>query len=546
MRKLLLLLVVIFVATGCATTTTNNAPSPVNKVLGPKEGVVVVSVTGNTAQVNQFDDITVVRVQKNEGSAAADAPQSLSRGAPPPNAPQTPRQEVYVLSQSTRGLARDTAVFAGVLPEGEYYFDRFSDRDTHLYLPLTETMRNLLGTFTVSANTLSDLGRIVITPANLSVWVGRSTLVQTNEPLVKRFLPDLAKSYGGKTIAGWTRPKADVDISESDAVRFPVGATALTELSNGEVAAATRVGTVLLRDKNGKWRRASSEKLESLLWLTPYEENDSRLLAVGEFNTLMRLDRKDQLHPVDSSGLPPGNLIFITGNRSAGYFIAQTRGDEVFLYRSPTLENPKWEQIRSEKLGTSFWSGPQRFWAWPTSKGFAYGVSKGDIHVYDYASKKWTDRKAPNDRSLVGVEAFPSDVWGIITSPGGGFAGIFAKTHYTRDFGATWTETNSPYSVKVSAPKITPKGTILETGGVFGKAGIQASSDNGKTWKQVIEKPVLGDVLWVMPTTGLFLITDGKNGIETIEHSTDEGVTWRFERSTFNRQLYDQQNPKKN
>ncbi len=534
MKNVVVLLLAAFASTGCVTAPhMNTSPSPVDKVLDPKDGIVVVSVTGNTSQVNQFDSIQVVPVQKETSSNSSDTAAK-------------PLKQIYTLTQSSRGLARDTAVFAGVLPEGEYHFERFSDDDTHQYVALSEEMKKSLGTFTVSAGTLSDLGRIVITPANYYlVTIGRSAKVTSNEPLVKRFLPDLYKSYSAsKTITGWTGPKDPMDISEESGLIHPVGATALTELPNGEVAAATRMGTVLLRDRNGDWRRVTSGRLESLLWIAPYEEGDSRLLAAGEFNTLFRMDRNEHLHAVDTGDLPPGNLFFITGNNVAGFFIAQTRGNDVFIYRSSALVNPKWEQIRQEKIGMSFWSGMQSFWAWPTSKGFAYATSKGGIHIYDYAAKSWTHRKAPNERSLSVVNAYPGDIWGIMTSPGGGFGGVFAKTHYTRDFGETWIETNSPYSVKVSAPKITPKGTIIETGGVFGKTGIQASHDNGKTWRQVTEKPVLADSFWVMPTAGLFLITDGRMGVETIEQSSDEGATWRVERTTFNRELYKQQKKK--
>lgn len=533
MKKVLLGVVLITSLTGCVTAPViNTAASPDEKGPGPGEGVVVLSVTGNTSQVNQFDEVRVIRFEpKSDKPAPANAP------------PQ--RAQAYVLRQSSRGLARDTAVFAGVLPAGEYYFDRFTDLDTQRFLALNEVMRNQLGHFTVSTNTLSDLGRLVLTPANFKVTVGRSTLVQTNAPLIRRFLPELAKSYDRKVIAGWTEPKKVTDLSEASAVAFPVGATALTELANGEVAAATRMGTVLLRDKNGRWRKSASGKLESLLWVTPYDDGDSRLLAVGEFNTLLRMDTADRLHAIDTADLPAGNLIFIDGNAKVGFFVAQARGDDVFIYRSPTLTNPKWEQIGNEKTGRSFWSGQQHFWAWPTSKGFAYAVTKGDIRVYDFAQGGWTNRKAPNDRSLVKVETSPGDVWGILTSPGGGFAGIFAKTHYSRDFGATWIDTNSPYSVKVSTPKITPRGTLLEVGGVFGDAGIQASTD-GKTWKKVTEKKALADSLWVLPTAGLFLVSDGSLGIETIEHSVDDGVSWKVERTTFSRALYEAEKQKKN
>jgi hypothetical protein len=98
-------------------------------------------VTGNTAQVNQFDQLTV-------------------RKLPAPGAPQTAVREQHVLRQVSQGLARDTSLFVGSLPEGEYTFDRMVDVDTNRALNMGEGGRRLLGNFRVKAGARFGLARI--------------------------------------------------------------------------------------------------------------------------------------------------------------------------------------------------------------------------------------------------------------------------------------------------------------------------------------------------------------------------------------------------
>jgi len=523
-RNIFALLCAIVALSGCATTSTKFAPSPDKQPPAANEGIVVVSITGNTAQVNQFDEIALERKQEQKTPADLKAE--------------------FILTLVSGRLSRDTAVFVGVLPEGEYFFRRFSDKDTRKFLALSQSGSDLLGSFKVRPGKVADLGRLIATPINFRVLVGRSDISRSNRELVTRFLPEFAKHYGGNVDEGWVRARDGSDVAERYAMTHPIGSTSLVEMKNGEVAAATRMGTVLLRDANGRWRRAVSGKLESLLWVTPSDGTDSAILAAGEFNTLLHLDRRGQFRSLDSGDLPPGNILFIDGNDSVGWHIAHQSGEDVFIFRASSLSAPKWERLAQEKIGSSFWSGQEKFFIWRTSRGFAYGVSKGDIHVYDYTSRAWSHRRVPKDSHLAQIVVSPGDVWGVTTSPGGGFGGIFAGMYYSRDFGQTWTEPNWPFKIKVQSPMFTAKGTMLAVGGAFGKNELQGSVDDGKTWTPITERSLLPGTVWIMPTTGLFLVSD-RLGVENIENSANDGANWKIEFSTFEKALFDQQTEKK-
>jgi len=524
MKRLAGAVLVCIVLSGCVTVT--RAPLPTTQAPSPNEGIVVVSVTTNSGQVNQFDSIHLVRVQDAGKSDTGVVAQ-------------------YILEQVSKGLARDTALFVGVLPAGEYEFQKFSDDDTRKFLALKEKSREALGAIRVRAGTLSDLGRIVVTQVNVNVMVGRSANARSNKELLGRVAPTMTKYYEGPTDAGWVRALGSNDLAEKYALHYPVGAQALVELPSGETAAATRMGTVLLRSTQGRWQRISSGKPESILWIAPYESDGSRLLAAGEFNTLLRLDRSGKLHPVETGNLPFGNMIFFDGNASAGWYAALQRGTDISLYHSPTMPPTNWKLLRSETVGKDFWNGQSQFWAWRTTGGFAYAVSDGRIEHYDYATQKWSETRAPNGHRFIRVEPSAEDTIGILTSPGGGVGGVFASTYYSRDFGKTWIETKSPFTVKASAPKRTPQGALLETGGVFSEISMQGSKDGGKTWGPVVtgKRGLLTDQLWVLPSGRMFLV-GSTFGIENIEVSADGGANWKLEYSTFERSIYEKQKAK--
>lgn len=522
MTRNILAVLAILVLAGCTTFT--HAPLPTARAPHANEGVVIVSVTSNSAAVGQFDAIQLIPVKDPKTDTGS--------------------KEFHVLNQATRGLSRDTALFIGIMPVGDYQLERFIDHDVGKFLKLGEGGVKLLGTVRVQAGKLNDMGRLVITQLNHRVLVGRSAAVISNQELLRRAKPEMAAEYDRPVTPGWIQAMPKEDIAERYAFTHPIGAASLKELPNGEMAAATRMGTVLVRGADGRWRNVSSGRLESLLWVKPYESKQTRLLAVGEFNTLLQMDAAGKLHSMSAGNLPFGNILFLDGSNSAGWFVALQRGDETTLFESASLEAPDWKPIWSEKTGFDFWHGMNVIWFWPYSGGFGYATSKGDIRVYDAAARQWSQRRAPNDYRILRVDVSPNDVIGIVTSPGGGFGGVFSKTFYSRDQGQTWVETQSPFKVKVMAPMFTKQGKLFEMGGVFGSSGIHYSPDEGKTWEPLIELK-LGGTLWNMPHHGLFRVeSNGLLGVEKIEHSLDDGRTWKIEYSTFDRGVYNLQTQK--
>ncbi|MFT3856461.1 MAG: hypothetical protein QM742_02740 [Aquabacterium sp.] len=492
---------------GCAVQHTAKVPGREN--VGVDQGVVLLSVTSNSPRSGQFDSVTLER-----------------------ETPSGRMAERYRLDQVSKGLARDTALFVGAVPPGRYKVVRFAVGE--LYIALGEASIARIGTFDVKAGATQDLGRLIVTNLNAGVLVGRSELVKSNVDLVRRFVPEAAKHVARIDGAGWASARDARDKTEEFALGTPAGAASLTELPDGEVVAASRLGSILLRDSEGRWRRIGIGGLESLLWLKRVDQPDARLVAVGEFNTIVQLGRDWHVTRLKPGNLPPGNLIFVDGSEREGWFLAQQAGPSVTIYRSQTLDGGDWKPIRVVHVGDSFWFGTSQFWIWPTSGGFAYAVSKGEIHWFNMQSGAWVQTQAPDGRRIAGVQHNPGDALGLVSKPAMGLDGpLFARVHVSTDKGAVWQSIDSPFRVNVHSPVRLPSGALLLHGGQPASNELYRSDGVGAPWKRVDQDIAFTEQLVALPTKGVFSIDEGNSlsGYASIRHSADEGRTWQLEYS---------------
>lgn len=510
----------LFSLSGCVSTTVAVDPLKLPQTSDMKP--VVVSVTTNTGEVRGIDQITVQRLTEAQLRGERD------------------QQDNYVLKLVAPGLSRDTSFFVGSLPQGEYRFYSLEDSKTRKILYIPEK-GHLLGNFVVNGKNPVDLGRLIITPMNTHVVYGRSVSTSANRSLLERFAPEYARLLSGAVDTGWKAPAANaapVDAVELYATARPVGASCVTELADGRVVAASRLGTVLVRSTSGNWAALRGPGIESLICVSAPAEPDAELVAMGEFGTLLRKPAGvNKLLPVDTGNLPPGNILRVYGNSRTGWFLALQRGNDVTLYQSASLDAGKWSPIRSESVANSAWSGATEFFMWPTTEGFAYAVSAGPIHFYNLANKVWTERPTPENARLIGVNPSPTGALLALTSPGGGFAGAFASVFISKDQAQSWQPLQVPFNVKAFPPVQAADGTLLMPGGVFSNPELQGSKDEGRTWAHV-SKYELGRLVIPLRSGALIDVDNGQWGIFSIRHSNDGGKNWDLEFSNFDRQAY--------
>jgi|GEM_PF-1082751 len=507
-------------AVGCATTTVVTDPLKLDAKSELKP--VVLSVTANTSEIRGFDHITVVRVSELQAKGEPDVTQN------------------FILKQVVPGMARDTSLFIGSLPPGEYFFASLSDSKSNKILRIPAASK-LLEHFVVSAARPVDLGRIVVTPLNTNVVYGRSKKVTSNNLLMQRFSPQHAALFAGEVDKGWKIDPAGSagEAVEAYAMGKPVGAECITELADGSVLAASRLGTVLRRSPAGRWGAVQSDGLESLLCVIPSDLPDTELIAVGEFNTLLRKPRNaHKLVPIDTGDLPAGNLLRIYGDAANGWVLAQQRGQEITLYHSAKLDAGTWTALRKESLTSNFWTGGAAFWMWKTPAGFGYVTYSGPFRFYDAAARTWREAAIPNNARIVNVSENPNGELGLLTSPGGGFGGIFASAWYSKDQAATWKPLELPYKIKTFPVQFTADGAMLSAGGAMSTPELQISRDQGRTWAHHAVYDL--ERHFVTLKSGAMIDTNGGAfGLFSIRGSKDGGKTWDYEYSNFDKAIYD-------
>lgn len=519
--RLILAAASLSILAGCVSTTVATDPLKLPQQSNLKP--VMVSVTANTGEIAGFDRITVQRLSEA---------QLRGEGGIIDN---------YVLQLVAPGLSRDTSFFSGALPTGEYRFASFSDSKTQKILHIPANAR-LLGNFVVSGAKPVDLGRLVVTPMNTNVVYGRGMSATSNRQLLQRFAPQYAALLAGEVEGGWKPAAADAlpaDSVESYAKGRPVGAFCVNELADGRIVAASRLGSILVRSPAGRWKVLRGPGIESLLCVTPTSEPGAELVAMGEFGTLLRKPAgADQLVPVDTGNLPPGNILRLYGDAKNGWFLALQRSEDITIFQSPRLEAGDWTPVRKESIAASLWHGGSTFFIWPTAEGFGYAVSAGPVHLYNMQTKTWTERATPKNQRLIAVTDAPTGTLFALTSPGGGFGGAFATVFMSKDQAQSWHEMQVPYTVKAYAPTQAVDGTVLMPGGVFSNPELQGSKDDGRTWSH-FTKYELGRTIIPLRSGSLIDYDHGQWGLFTLRHSADGGKNWQVEYSNFDRRAYE-------
>ncbi|WP_444844464.1 hypothetical protein [Duganella caerulea] len=494
---------------GCAVNTA--VSDPLKQTAQSTDVPVAVSITANTNEISGFNTIKLRRLEEGE------KPGGIKLVA-----------QNLVMKRVAPGMAHDTSLFIGALPPGEYEFVELIDTSSNKLLRVYSA--GIVGTFKVESGKPTDLGRLIVTRANLSVDFGRSAHDVSNADMINRFAPEYSKMFGAGAAAGWTRPHSERDKVEEFARAHPFGAYCAAELPDGRVAAASRMGAVLMRSKQGRWSTLNSPKIETLSCVLPVALPDTELVAVGEFSTILRkAPGSDSLVPVDVGNLPPGNLLRIGGNPQDGWYVMHRKGRDLTIFRARQLEGGDWQPVHKELLPGTWSREDAGIWDWHDARGMGFAMPNGRMGQLDYGSGKWTERKPPGKGKLFGF-LHAHDGTETILVPAG-LLGKFPDAYFSRNLGQSWTLMVSPLKVLVSPMIPLNDGRLLMTGQVYGKHELQMSSDGGQTWAPYADYDFSSAP--VMLPSGLMLDVEGYNGLVTIRSSADSGKTWRQEYSTF-------------
>ncbi len=493
----------IVVAGGASADSSVNSP-------------VVLSVTVNTAQVHAFDRARVKRL-------------------PPPG--QTSSffsDEDFELSYASGQLGRDTRFLIGFMPPGEYRFVSFHSGNKELKVG----EKNMLGTFTVSAGQPVDLGRLILTPVNSKVLIGRIGRAPTNVDMLRRQVPGALKRFTTAATNGWTGPVDGAPELEKYALANPTGAQCASERADGTVVAASRLGTVLMRSANGRWRSVQGPALESVLCVLPVDLPDTELVAVGELGTLLRKPRGvEQLQPIDPGNLPPGNLSQIAGSPASGWFVVSKTGENLIsLYRSAKLDAGDWKLVQSEPERDRAGRSTDPLYTWQTAAGLGYSDAKGPMHVFEHATGKWSERPLPPGYNRLMHMAVGSKGQLNAQIAKSSWVIINEESMVSHDLGASWIIRKVPVRIPPQPVVEMHDGTMWTTH----NNQIITSSDNGATWP--VSGKHNGETVLPLRSGVLLKFEYPSYGYFSIEASMDQGKGWKTELSNFNLAAYQSAN----
>ncbi len=494
-------LVLPFLLSGCATTVADPLAAP----LTAEQSAVAVSITNNTTTADKFDELTVRR---------------LGTG------------QEFLLKPTVKLSSRDTNLFIGVLPAGDYQLVMLRDDSISTTLKLQDGP-GLTGNFRVVGGAPTDLGRLIVAPINFKALVGRSSRVLTNFPLIRNFAPAYAPLFEKEQLGGWIGPRHADDNIEDYARSRPGDAACITEAEGGLVLAGARLGTLMLRQPGGKWLALGSTSVAALNCALPVKLPNADFLVAGEFGTLLRHEKGEAtLRQVQTGDLPAGNLLRIIGNSQSGWYVANQRGETVTLYYSPELESGKWTEVRRDHVDRLLGNFEYRYWIWPTANGLAYTTGRGAIQMLDFATKRWDTVALPEKEAFSGLALSPN---GMLAMRAG------LERHYvSHDGGKHWEQVKINIEgggyVDVGSIQQRADGSMVFVGqNLDHKSILFRSRDRGRTWTAESRFRFRYRVTVLKSAPMLRTSDDNLDYFMSLSTSTD-GDYWREEFSTYDRE----------
>lgn len=500
---------------GC--TTVYQAADPVRQPETTRvTGTVIVSLSANTLETRAFDRITLTRLDAGgERQRLVEHREALRNVLP--------------------GTPGTTTVFVGAVAPGDYQLRQLSSANASLTLPET-----VLGSFSVHADGLTDLGRLVLTSVNDQAMVGRSVSVTDNETFVARHSPNHVALYRQPDRATWHAPDPEQDAAEAYARHHPLGMTAFRRLADGQWIGGAHMGTLLLRVADGQWRSAvMADEMESVTAVVPDVHDGSLAIAGTDLGSLLRLLDNGVLQRVARGNLPRGRLAFLDRSVDRQIWVAGVHaGGLITFFASPRIDRGQWTPFGVlETPGAGLGRPATRVWTWHFDGGFGFAASSDPtLSCFDYASGMWRTGTAPGELSPVSMLAAESGALGLLVRTpvkGAEPAESVDTAHVSGDCGQTWQAVTTPADATASAPLPMADGTVLRVGRDTAGDAVFVSADGGQTWqRRALDAPVLRERLWLLGST-LLAVTE-RQGVEELRSSRNGGARWTVELTRVN------------
>ena len=444
------------------------------------------------------------------------------------------KNKIYSINVINNHASSSTFVYSGKLPAGEYRLTELSTLNSgggvpdYRYISLSNKNEvGLVSNFKVEENTTTDLGRIILTHANDKYFISRAENIPSNKSLVTKLGKNYLEAiYKDRIFTGWEQPLTRQEKHFGNIEKIlPFGMNCIKEKKDNVILAASKIGSVFYLPLENKVKNSKIIQTKdglNLHCITVKENSDFDFLAYGEMNALYKYQKvNDVLTPIDTGNLPIGIVVSVVGDEKNGWFIAHLVDKKVTIYRSDRLEKGDWKpMVTKDTYHNPLING---FWMWEDDKGFDYAEMFGSINRFDYATKKWTENRVPNDANITKLVINPDQSFSLITSMKSGLAGVFANQFNSKDHGVTWQKIDSPFKVNMWPIQYSKQGDRYVVATAFSPKTLALTEDMGKTWQKHQIMPYSSIVVL---NSGALLNIRSTVNYATVTLSEDKGKTW--------------------
>ncbi len=487
--------------------------------LEPDKGFVIIRIINNVDFVSQnFDRSWVglpIRLKTNEGDRKFGFTRDLS---------------------ATMG---STQIFLGQLPQGTYdllelnVISIHGNRRYYSWLPLDK-----LGTFKVVPGHITNLGTIICQPVGGRLYqfihINNDTEVQE---LIKNNYPVVYKGASGKGMIGWDNswdnksllenifiapsdyPKsleskvAQKDILyKSTALSFAkehsAGFNNPRQIATGEIFAGSKLGQVLVKERDGKWTQLDTGFTREITAVLPINRNI--IYAGGEEGLLLVTnDGGKSWKRVET---PLKTSILFIEQISGRFFI----GGDLF-YETRNIAGNNWRAIDAIKLNNTYRGTiPSNKLNYPeytsyidNGKFYLFIPYSNTIFVLDLSTNIWSTIKTSFDNGNV-YSLKNGFLYNV------GYSLWFGpRIVVSHDFGNSWITTHDMLGVLYSPIfKDNQNAFVLRFNPISRNVILRKSNDGGKSWEEVndfndLELPHPSKLFYDYVNNKLYFAVDG-------------------------------------
>lgn len=494
---------------GCATTRVSpDAPLPA------ETGLLVVRVVSNADGVMDWDALEVW---------STDQKRTLLLYAIDPISTGGYRN---AKTEMTEGV-ESTSVFVGTLPAGGYRLEAVKrTRAIGSWVTTTTApVPQVLGTFRVRPGEATNLGTLVyqyhLNSAIASKYlVTRLTAPAEFSAFLRRRFPAIASHVLQKPVSTWD--STSDESARQAVVRLAQAGSAQVndprETPWGELVAGSRLGQVLVRAADGRWRSVDTGYTSEIFTVLPLK--NGQLLASGEEGMLLVSDDRG-LHWAPAP-TPASGVIEDVAQAEDGQCYVVVRGPaEYAVYRTDDPKARPWQEVHRFERGRR----PGRLTMFARPRLLA-AMPHGEFVAYDAGAQQWRSVTSSSSLKLARVRMRED---GLLYAVAEGANAYERRVVASRDWGRSWDVLGTWSTGKVEDVLFTSAsaGYLVLNKRAAGGGVLLVTADGGKSWSERGALPMWAESVF-LADAGRVLLVSKKSGF--VAASRDQGKSWTVER----------------